>query len=61
MVWPSFNASPDSLYTQEEGLRQETHLKSLSKRLLFMHEMLMMFPFRLPVPCLKGTADGKLE
>lgn len=36
--------------TQEEGLRQETHLSSLSKRLLFMHEMQMMVPFRLPVP-----------
>lgn len=35
--------------TQEEGLRQEIHLNTLSKRLLFMYEMLMRFPFRLPV------------
>lgn len=35
---------------QQEGLRQEIHLNSLSNRLLFMYEMLMRFPFRLPVP-----------
>lgn len=36
--------------TQEEGLSEEIHLNNLSKRLLFMHEMLIRVPFRLPDP-----------